>query len=281
MIRYTSTIDEPVRSAALHYRVKFADCSAAAGQCTPLVAVKPQQVLSATAIGQVRRDVLLQVVRICVANYAVTGFAFPCLEVNTTEGEDRGYVVLRRPGLRDIVLAPTRPVVGLEDPWLRTAAAPNYLEDAWNARHFLKELRQRQLAHDDVALAVNSGLSRAEDQLHIHIGCLAPRAREAIRSIAPELSENGLVFIERGLYGIDVWARQIGQNSLDTVNPLRLAAEGIPDALGNLASMGLVVAASSLGDGRNGFVALAWFDDVAIPKHAFAAEGLLDPRCSR
>ena len=236
---------------------------------------------AATAFGQVRRDALLLVVRTCVANYAVTGFAFPCLEVNTTEGEDRGYVVLRRPGLRDIVLAPTRPVVGLEDPWLRTAAAPNYFQDAWNARRFQQGLRQTPPADDDVALAVNSGLSRAEDQLHIHIGCLAPRAREAIRSIAPELSESRWVRIKRGMYGVDVWARQIGPRSLDTVNPLRLAAEGIPDALGNLASMGLVVAAGSVADGSDGFVALAWFDDASFPKHAFAAEGFLDPRCSR
>jgi CDP-diacylglycerol pyrophosphatase len=111
-----------------------------------------------------QRDILLQVARPCVANHAVTGFAFPCLEVNTSDGGGRRYVVLRRPGLRDIVLAPTRPVVGLEDPWLRTAAAPNYFQDAWSARRFLQELRQRQLAHDDVALAVNSGLSRARSR---------------------------------------------------------------------------------------------------------------------
>ena len=81
-----------------------------------------------------QRDVLLQVVRACVANHAITGLAFPCLEVNTSEGEDRGYIVLRRPGLRDIVLAPTKQVVGIENPWLRTAEAPNYFQDAWNAR---------------------------------------------------------------------------------------------------------------------------------------------------
>jgi len=82
------------------------------------------------------------------------------------------------------------------------------------------------------------------------------------------------------MHGIDLWARQIGQSSLDGVTPLQLAAEGIPDALGNLASMGLAIAASSLADGRDGFVVLAWFDDASVPKHAFAAEGLLDPRCS-
>jgi hypothetical protein len=61
-----------------------------------------------------------------------------------------------------------------------------------------------------------------------------------------------VVFIKRGLSGIDVWARQIGQNSLDGVNPLRLVAEGIPDARGNLASMGLAVAASPVADGSDG-----------------------------
>ena len=60
-------------------------------------------------------------------------------------------------------------------------------------------------------------------------------------------------------------------------NPLRLAAEGIPHALRNLASMRLVVAASSLADGRNEFVALTWFDDASVSKHAFAAEGALSP----
>ena len=63
-----------------------------------------------------RRGALWEVVRTCVVNHTVTGFAFPCLEVNTADGEDRGYVVLRRPGTPDIVLAPTKQVVGVEDP---------------------------------------------------------------------------------------------------------------------------------------------------------------------
>jgi len=51
-------------------------------------------------------------------------------------------------------------------------------------------------------------------------------APKAIGSITPELSESGWVRIKRGMYGVDIWARQIGQSSLDGVNPLRLAAEG-------------------------------------------------------
>ena len=103
-----------------------------------------------------RRGALWEVVQTCVVNHTITGFAFPCLEVNTADGEDRGYVVLRQPGTRDIVLAPTKQVVGVEDPWLRTAEAPNYFKDAWDARSFLSELERRPVGHQEVALAVNS-----------------------------------------------------------------------------------------------------------------------------
>ena len=51
-----------------------------------------------------RRGALWEVVRTCVVNHTVTGFAFPCLEVNTADGQERGYVVLRQPGTPDIVL---------------------------------------------------------------------------------------------------------------------------------------------------------------------------------
>ena len=67
--------------------------------------------------------------------------------------------------------------------------------------------------------------------------------------------------------GRDKWAAFV-----HSANPLRLAAEGIPDALGNLATMGLVVASSRPVRSPMGamvFVALAWFDDASIPKHAF------------
>ena len=90
----------------------------------------------------------------------ITGFAFPCLEVNTADGEDRGYVVLRRPGTLDIVLAPTKRVVGVEDAWLRNTEAPNYFRDAWNARSFLNELGPRPLGNQGVALAPRSPSTR-------------------------------------------------------------------------------------------------------------------------
>jgi hypothetical protein len=73
----------------------------------------------------------------------------------------------------------------------------------------------------------------------------------------------------------NVWARRIGQKTLEGINPFRLA-----DGAANLAHVGVVVAGSELADGRQGFVALAWFDDAAMPSRTLAAEGFLDPRFS-
>ena len=226
-----------------------------------------------------RRGALWEVVRACVVNHTITGFAFPCLEVNTADGEDRGYVVLRRPGTRDIVLAPTKRVVGVEDPWLRNAEAPNYFRDAWNARSFLNELERRPLGHQGVALAVNSLLLRAQDQLHIHIGCISPVLGRGIGLVAPELSDSGWTRLNWHVRGPDVWARRISQSSLDGVNPFRLAA-GIPDGDAKPTQIGIVIAGYELANGRDDFVELAWLDDTARPGGSLTADGLLDPSCS-
>ena len=159
-----------------------------------------------TAFAEGERGALWQVVRTCVAVHALTGAAFPCLEVNISDGDERGYVILRSPlGKPDIILSPTRKIVGVEDPSLSTLDAPNYFEDAWNARGFLYDAHRKPLARDDVAVGVNSRYSRSQDQLHIHIGCVSREARQTIRTIAPELSENKWVRIPETIRGLSLW----------------------------------------------------------------------------
>jgi CDP-diacylglycerol pyrophosphatase len=136
--------------------------------------------------------------------------------------------------------------------------------------------RRRQ----DVALAVNSQLMRAQDQLHIHIGCISPVARRAIGLVAPDLSDSDWTRLNWHVHGPDVWARRISQSSLDGVNPFRLA-EGIRDGDAKLTQIAIVIAGSELADGRDGFVELAWLDDTARPGGSLTADGLLDPSCSR
>ena len=95
----------------------------------------------------------------------------PCLDVNVSEGNERGYAILRPPfAASDLILAPTRKIVGVEDPSLQASDAPNYFEDAWNAHRLLQDALQKPVARDEIVLAVNSRQARTQDQLHIHIG---------------------------------------------------------------------------------------------------------------
>ena len=66
------------------------------------------------------RLALWSVIQACVADFKLTGAPFPCLKVDLADGEERGYVVLRPPLLHDLILAPTRKIVGIEDPFLQS-----------------------------------------------------------------------------------------------------------------------------------------------------------------
>jgi CDP-diacylglycerol pyrophosphatase len=84
-------------------------------------------------------------------------------------------------------LAPTRRIVGIENPFLQSPVAPNYFNVAWRARMFLKGADGQTLERDAIALVVNSAAVRVEDQLHIHVGCLLPTARFALAAAAPKV----------------------------------------------------------------------------------------------
>ena len=108
------------------------------------------------------RQALWQVVQACVADYQLAGASFPCLAVNLADGVDRGYVLLRSPvGEPDTILVPTRKVVGVEDEWLQSPAAPNYFAAALDARAFVKGMNGAAPRLNEVALAVNSRAGRS------------------------------------------------------------------------------------------------------------------------
>ena len=132
------------------------------------VALMVAAALLALSNSAVARDraALWAVVQACRINHAITGAAFPCLEVNEADGGRSGYAVLRPPFDNDFILTPTRKIAGVEDPSLEAADAPNYFDLAWRARSVLNGGGPPP-AREDVALAVNSQLARTQDQLHI------------------------------------------------------------------------------------------------------------------
>jgi CDP-diacylglycerol pyrophosphatase len=228
--------------------------------------------------GSSARQALWLTVQACVADYKLTGAPFPCLSVDLAGGEDRGYVVLRDPlGPTDTILAPTRRVSGIEDPWLRSPAAPNYFADAWRARTLLEGRDGRPPAPDEFALGVNSALTRTQDQFHIHLGCLAPAVKRWLPDLASKLPVGA--WTRAGVIaGSSFWALRTGQVDLENLEPLRLAA-GAPGGGRNLARMTLVVAETRIVDSEESVLLASYPGESGSRGHA-SAESLLDLACS-
>jgi CDP-diacylglycerol pyrophosphatase len=245
--------------------------------CTALAFAFALAFAARGSVSDLGRGALWQVIHACLINHALTSAAFPCLEVHVPDGDESGYVILRPTWKAfDLLWAPTRKIVGVEDPSLETLDAPNYFEDAWNARKFLEEALRRPIARDDVVLAVNSRQARTQDQLHIHIGCLTTRLRQTIHALAPSLPENRWIPLRTPFN--EYWGRLLVKDNLADVNPFRLAAEGRPTQSKDRTQTTIAVAGIKLSDGREGFVLLASYDN---PFGAFSAEDFLDYSASR
>src|SRR6202044_442171 len=196
---------------------------------------------------ELHRMVLWQVVRACVADYKLTGTPFPCLEVDLSGGEERGTVVLRPPLLEDTVLAPTRLITGIEDPFLRSPEAPNYFDAAWRARTFLKDEDGQAPERDAIALFVNAAIVRTQDQLHIHVGCLSPYARRMLVAAAPKVPMGEWAQIGAVVPHMMFWAYRIPGTDLASVNPFRLAAEELGAKMRSLGDLTVAVVGARVG----------------------------------
>jgi CDP-diacylglycerol pyrophosphatase len=205
---------------------------------------------------ELQRMVLWQVVRACVADYKLTGMPFPCLEVDLSGGEGLGNVVLRAPLSDDTVLAPTRRIIGIEDPFLQSPEAPNYFDAAWRARTFLRGADGQAPERDAVALFVNSAMVRTQDQLHIHVGCLFPYARRTLAAAAPKIPMGEWARIGAVVPHTMFWAYRIPGTDLASVNPFRLAAEAVAGKTGDPGDLTVVVAGVRV-DSDDEFLVLA------------------------
>ena len=232
---------------------------------------------TAFAIG-LDRLALWQVVRACVADFKLTGAPFPCLEVDLSGGEARGDVVLRSPLWHDTILAPTRRVVGIEDPYLQSPEAPNYFNAAWGARTFLRGADGRAPEREEVALVVNSAVVRGQDQLHIHVGCLLPSARRALATVAPKIPIGEWARIGAIIPHTMFWGMHIRGTDLSEVEPFRLAAQALVDKAKDRSDMMIVVAGVRV-ESDDGFLILASYAGAPGSWWPVGAYDLLDPRC--
>lgn len=224
---------------------------------------------------------LWQVEKVCLANHATTGLAFPCLEVKAAVSGNPGYVVLRPPfGPGDTILTPAEKSPGIEDSRLQRAEAANYFSLAWNARHFISGKTSRPLGRADVALAVNAQITRSQDQLHVHLDCIAGDVRAALQEMEPGVPANGWVALPRPIRHLRFWAHRVRAETLDGINPFALVARDIPGARVTMGQMTIVVAGSNFKDGGKGFLVLAARVGGTRAEAVSTGEELLDHACA-
>jgi CDP-diacylglycerol pyrophosphatase len=225
------------------------------------------------------RRALWQVVRACVADYLTTGASFPCLAVTISDGIDRGSVVLRPPfGAPDTILAPTRKVVGVEDPWLQSPASPNYFAAALRASAFVKKPDGSGPKLDEIALAVNSRFMRTQDQLHIHIGCASPRVQRQLRLLTPSMKVGEWARLDTLVPGSELWAMRTGQSDLNGIEPFRFAAARFAVGDSDLARLMISVVGTRVAN-RNELVLFVANDGPQPRGGRYLAEEVVDPEC--
>jgi CDP-diacylglycerol pyrophosphatase len=222
------------------------------------------------------RMVLWQVERACVADFKLIGTPFPCLEVDLSGGDESGNVVLRPPLLDDTILAPTRKITGIEDPFLQSPAVPNYFAAAWRARTFLKGADGQAPERDAIALVVNSATVRGQDQLHIHVGCLLPYARRMIEAAAPKIPMGEWVQIGPVIPHTMFWGYRIPGTDLASVNPFRLAADAVAGKATGPGDLTVVVVGVRVED-NDQFLILASY--AKVPWRPVGSGDLLNSAC--
>jgi len=214
-----------------------------------------------------RQQALWAVTRACVADFSATGAAFPCLAV------EADAVLIRPFWTPDLILVPTRKLIGVEDPFLQSPEAPPYFAAAWAARASL-----RSAEWEDVALVVNPAVARSQAQLHIHIGCLRPAIREALARVGPQAPTDAWAPLPEIVPHIVFWGRRVAKADLDGVAPFREAAQALADRAPDRARLTIAVAGLRV-EGARQFLLLASYAGAPHSWWPVSAENMVDTRC--
>jgi len=237
--------------------------------------------LAEVLAGQIElpRNALWEVVHnVCVPGQLQDHDPKPCLKVDLNGGIDRGFAILRDPrGGTQFLLIPTARIAGIESPIVRELDAANYFAFAWEVRTNINEALHQNLPRDEIGLAINSGVSRSQDQLHIHFSCVRADVFEALHKNEKRIGNHWAPF-HVPLFGQHYMAMWVPGEHLSPHNPFRLLTEGMPNAALNMADRTLVVMGFTRAEGTQGFVILA--GELNVQKGDLAnGEELLDHSC--
>jgi CDP-diacylglycerol pyrophosphatase len=242
--------------------------------CVPflrLAAVAAQRELPPNTLWEVVHN-------LCVPGQSEYHDPRPCLQVDLNGGVENGFAIVRDPrGGTQFLLIPTARISGIESPIVRGPYAPNYFAAAWEVRTYIDEALHRTLPRDGIGLAINSAMSRSQDQLHIHFSCIRAETLEALHKNEGSIGDRWAL-LNVSFFGHYYMAMWVPGEHLSPYNPFKLLAERLPDATRAMGNRTLVVAGLTRSDGTKGFVILE--DQVNRESGDLAfGEELLDHDC--
>ncbi len=224
-------------------------------------------------------DALWKIVHgLCVPHEQIALDPAPCAYVSPGSAREPGFVLLKdRTGATQYLLIATDRITGIEDPKLLRPGSESYLAKAWAWRSLLFARLGHDLPGEDVALAINSQPGRSQNQLHIHIDCIKPEVRDALKrmqaSIGPELKPLPQPLLSVRPYS----AMAIPAQDLERTNLFRRLAGTVP--AGSMGQSTLVIVGTTLASGAPGFDVLVDRVDTAMGDMA-SGEELQDHDCA-
>jgi len=212
----------------------------------------------------------------CVPHFLTGEGPKPCERVDLDGGEAQGVAILKDlVGVAQMLAIPTRRITGIEDPQMLEPDAPPVFADAWGARDLVEARLGRALPREAVALAINSKWARSQDQLHVHVDCVAMPVMKALAEYAPALDEQWRAMTVP-LQGRVYFARRVDSADLRDVAPLKLLADGVEGARAQMGAYSLGTVGATF-DGKPGFILLADQFSLEAGGHA---EDLEDHDCA-
>jgi CDP-diacylglycerol pyrophosphatase len=212
----------------------------------------------------------------CAAHAEAGQGPAPCERIDLEHGDAQGVALLKDlVGVAQFLAIPTRRVIGIEDPFVLDAAAPDYFAFAWAARDAVAARLGRALRREDVSIAINSAFARSQDQLHLHLDCLDKDVVATLQRDLESFDETWRPMAEP-LKGRVYWARRVVSGDLAGVRPLALLADGVPDAKAHMADESLIAVGATFAN-ADGFVLLADRAELTQGGHA---EDLQDHDCA-
>jgi CDP-diacylglycerol pyrophosphatase len=174
---------------------------------------------------------------------AATGNPTPCVRVGPDDAVLKDIV-----GATQFLVIPTARITGIESPALLDPATPNYFADAWAARTDMIARIGHPMPRDTITLAINPPTARSQEQLHIHVDCIRPDIRAALKA---QTIGDSWTKLATPLAGQLYSAIRLSGEDL-TANPFRLVADTLPGAHDAMDHFTLVVIGA-----EPGFILLA------------------------